>query len=357
MATMARTFASDALVQESGALDVEAMIADFLADPQRRSLELPHMTTGQRKHARKVVEAQADLRCESYGFGQDRRLHVFKQGSECGHDSNNQVAGSAAGAGARNENQNGTSSLTAAVSVKNTFIDDWLTPERTAQEAGTNILRSMPMQLSKGLLPVSPGHGSCTPVEKISGSSAWDQDCSPMCSTTASRIASSPSLVASFEDSPASSSREPMIEVRNTFIHFDSGSADERIVQSMPHSMFRQCLFEEQQAASGRASEEQPAAVALEPAACIAAALQCTTGPLLDEGGRQLNPGTEVMVQGLVKAPAFNGRCGLVQSWDEETARYSVLLSMPSAPSGYQQAKIKPENLLLTLPGGSSSGA
>lgn len=314
------------------------------------------MTTGQRKHARKVVEAHTELRCESYGFGQDRKLHVFKQDGVCRHGSSNQVVGGVTGAGARTEHQDDTSSPNAAVNAKNTFIDDWPNLDMNAQETDQNILGSMPKQLSKGLLPA---HGSCSVAEKISRSSAWDQDFSPMCSTTASRIASnSPSVVASVDDdSPESTSREPMIEVRNTFIHFDSGSADERIVRSMPRNMFRQCLFEEEHAASGRASEDQAAAVPSEPAASIAAALQCATGPLLDAGGRQLNPGTEVMVQGLVKAPAFNGRCGVVQSWDEEAARYSILLSMPSAPSGYQQAKVKAENLLLTMPSGNSNGA
>merc|ERR1719265_736721 len=136
-----------------------------------------------------------------------------------------------------------------------------------------------------------------------------------------------------------------MIEVRNTFIHIDGGSADERIVQSMPHSMFRQCLFEEQQAAAG-----------CEPVTSTPATLPRSTNGIVAAGRHLLAPGTEVMVQGLVKAPAFNGRCGVVQSWDQERERYNILLSMPSAESGYQQAKVKPENMLLTIPGGSFSG-
>jgi len=57
---------------------VASAIFEFLADPVRNSLELPHMTTGQRKSIKKLVEQQPELSCESYGFGAERQLYLFK---------------------------------------------------------------------------------------------------------------------------------------------------------------------------------------------------------------------------------------------------------------------------------------
>jgi len=57
---------------------VASAIFEFLADPVRDSLELPHMTTGQRKSIKKLVQQQPELSCESYGFGAERQLYLFK---------------------------------------------------------------------------------------------------------------------------------------------------------------------------------------------------------------------------------------------------------------------------------------
>lgn len=68
-------------------LDVEAVIANFVADMSRDVLELPRLTTGQRKQARRVAEQHFQLACESYGFGLDRRLHLVKRAAgekDCG---------------------------------------------------------------------------------------------------------------------------------------------------------------------------------------------------------------------------------------------------------------------------------
>merc|ERR1719263_1475512 len=54
--------------------------------------------------------------------------------------------------------------------------------------------------------------------------------------------------------------------------------------------------------------------------------------------------GTDVVIDGLIKAPAFNGSCGKVQSWDAESGRYNVLLAS-AAGEGQRWAKIKSENL------------
>lgn len=57
----------------------------------------------------------------------------------------------------------------------------------------------------------------------------------------------------------------------------------------------------------------------------------------------QIPLGTFVEIQGLVRAPAFNGRVGTVHSIDANTSRYDVLLT---SPSGEQQwTKVRYSNL------------
>merc|ERR1719373_328167 len=63
---------------EGDTIDVETLVDEFLADPERSFLELPRMTTGQRKQARRIAEQHPRLKCESFGFAADRRLHLFK---------------------------------------------------------------------------------------------------------------------------------------------------------------------------------------------------------------------------------------------------------------------------------------
>merc|ERR1712139_454653 len=60
-----------------------------------------------------------------------------------------------------------------------------------------------------------------------------------------------------------------------------------------------------------------------------------------------LSPGALVVVEGLVKVPAFNGRSAVIQGFDEETGRYNILIA---SSSGCQQAKVREENLRVILP-------
>merc|ERR1719359_347478 len=64
-------------------------------------------------------------------------------------------------------------------------------------------------------------------------------------------------------------------------------------------------------------------------------------------GKMPITSGDLVVVEGLMKCPAFNGLSAIVQAWDNEAGRYEVLLA---SPGGFQQAKIKEENLRLVLP-------
>lgn len=59
--------------------------------------------------------------------------------------------------------------------------------------------------------------------------------------------------------------------------------------------------------------------------------------------------GTEVVIHGLSRSPAFNGLKGVVHALDEQTGRYEILVMSPDG-FGHQWAKIKGENLQLFVP-------
>jgi hypothetical protein len=62
-----------------------------------------------------------------------------------------------------------------------------------------------------------------------------------------------------------------------------------------------------------------------------------------------LPQGTEVVLEGLLHQPAFNGLRGIVQSFDYQLDRYSVLLIL-NGVGGRQEAKIRAQNLRLLYP-------
>jgi hypothetical protein len=256
------------------AFDASAMIAEFSTDPSQTSLELPHMTTGQRKSTKELLEQYPELRCDSYGFGPERRLHLFKANH---------------------------SELT------ETIQSSW------ANETPTSIALS-------GEAPKRSGSGM------------------------------NPALVLPLT--------HENLQIRNTFIHISETLPDERVVQSMPHGMFKQCLRSEAaDACKGKCMQRQ--STALE--ACKGTFF-CDTPtsagdtPNLSESeldweragqSSKLGVGTLVQVDGLVKLPTYNGCSAVVQGWDDATGRYNILIA---SPSGLQQAKIKEENLSILSP-------
>lgn len=284
------------------------------------------MATGQRKHTKQIVEKYPELRCESYGFGAERQLHLFKaptgqawHASEPSQDVHLDAAGG-------------------AVNVKNTFIDDWVVIEGSGETAEPIIFRSMPPKLDWGTVQAYPVEGEGKPEFSPIGERTCQVDSrttSPGRSTIASGAESNSSL-----SSPESSDRElrslpEEVQVRNTFIHLKSSSmpVDDRAVQSMPHGMFRQCLREE--------SKNQWVA----PASPVVSAPP-TEGQSALAGAQVFFPGMLVVIEGLTKLPAFNGLIGVVQSLDGDSGRYELLL----ASREHQKAKVKGENLRLALP-------
>lgn len=336
--------------------DVDAAISKFLEDPSSSALELPHMTTGQRKLTKKIADRNPDLICESYGFGQDRKLHLFKKGCrvETGNVAN-------------------------AVKVKNTFIDDWCGSENGAK-SDSILFRSMPVALSEHALQEcgSPDVHlldlPCVTENSVKGEELWEAT-----SLDRSTAASSSNSVI---NSPTGSMKGLMIkkppglptptglEIRNTFIHFDCPPADERCVQSMPHGMFSQCLYAETLRA--KVAEQARCVPTVQPpcpapqhapvfpapqhapvlpppvTSVVSAPVTCPPPAVAPTDESLLETGTEVVTDGLLKCPAFNGLSGTVQSYNAETGRYDVLLT-PN-PGGHKWAKVKRDNLILAAP-------
>mmetsp|Transcript_19395 Transcript_19395/g.42362 ORF Transcript_19395/g.42362 Transcript_19395/m.42362 type:complete len:351 (+) Transcript_19395:82-1134(+) len=295
--------------------DVQGAIADLLADPDRASLQLPQLLTAeQRKHAKKVAGLYPEIRCESYGFGQDRQLHLFKRAA-------------AKDAPCRNPER--------AVRVKNTFIDDWVGSEGGQDPSEPVGFRSMPADLRRSLLSIAIEEGSEADNETFREASAsLASNATPMGESTQSLI------------SPASTSGSALqflseVQVRNTFIHMEEAPVSERAVQSMPDNMFRECLLAEVEAAMLQESRERSVSSSTPATGGITDAHAVLPASL---GEDTLVAGTQVVIEGLLKLVPFNGLEASVQRWDAESGRYELLLNSVG-PGGHQWVKVKRENL------------
>lgn len=291
------------------AINVSTMIAEFFADASQTSLEMPHMTTGQRKHAKKLLDEYSELRCESFGFGSERCLHVFK-------DSHSDVDA---------QTQSVSPLTISSFRVKNTFIDD-VAPS----EEEPIMFRSLQARPPKSGLDVAS-------IVKLCGQKTVDveTDSAPTAGGDTGGDTHPEMLLPLTHDN---------LQVRNTFIHMRDASADERAVQSMPHGMFKQRLLSE-------AAEVLQAIYFCDtPTSAGGDAPSFSESDVdVDHIGHSkiLNVGALVLVEGLVKVPAYNGRTAVVEAWDEETQRYSILIA---STSGCLQAKVKAENLRMIQP-------
>mmetsp|Transcript_11792 Transcript_11792/g.33593 ORF Transcript_11792/g.33593 Transcript_11792/m.33593 type:complete len:405 (-) Transcript_11792:221-1435(-) len=266
--------------------DLGAAIAAFLADATRESWELPPLGAERRREAKRLAEAHPELRCESFGFGAERRLHLFKRSE----------------------------------------LSD------TVEAAALVAAMPLPLRL---------------PCPELAG--GGDEHVGE-CNSNASTCASFRS------GSPEPGKYTPLPEgflVRNTFICSvgDEEAADTRAVRSMPAGMFGRCLLDEV-ARSARGASAVVAAASRETSPKPAEGDDVPQQPEADPQsafGRQPKfvPGSEVEIFNLTKCPEFNGVRGSVYQLDEATDRYDVLLSEP----GQQRwAKIRAENLRAAVP-------
>jgi len=294
--------------------DASTMIAKFSADESQTSLEMPHMTTGQRKHAKKLLEVYPEIRCESYGFGAERCLHLFKENH----------------ADAEAKAQSSASPLAISSSgMKNTFTEVIVSSEQESMI--TRSSQACSEEISPKVATVVELSSQTQNAEDSVGGST---SMSVHASSTSSDIR--PELILPLT--------QENLQVRNTFIHMCPVSADERAVQSMPHGMFKQCLLSEAaEAFEGTLFCNTPTSAGGDSPSF------CDSDVDADHCGQRLplDVGSLVLVQGLVKLPAYNGRSAVVEAWDEATERYCILIA---CPSGCLQAKVKEENLRMIMP-------
>eukprot|EP00928_Gymnodinium_smaydae_P023028 TRINITY_DN19162_c0_g2_i1.p1 TRINITY_DN19162_c0_g2~~TRINITY_DN19162_c0_g2_i1.p1 ORF type:complete len:444 (-),score=93.83 TRINITY_DN19162_c0_g2_i1:55-1281(-) len=350
---------------------MDVVLAQFLADPARMSLELPPgLSSEERRCLKRLAEQHSELKCESFGLGKERQLHIFKRA----------ISAQAPGLD--------------SVRVKNTFIDDWGPQEEDSPVPV--VFRSMPIRLPE-MKDVAPGPPALSPIAEgaLGGASpggpigAISPSAVAVGGATSVAVGSAPSMWASPDGSTSGGSGEAScsasshaseigpaspapgsarelpgalegLRVRNTFIHFPGGSPkNDRAVQSMPHGMFGRCVLEELGAAAHGSAEGEgeacmrAAAVAQHPAPVpeeVASLPYGPASPIAMNGVAAaaawatawLRPGLEVMTEGLVKLPAFNNLRGVVKGLDEASGRYEVLLE---AATGPRLAKVKAENL------------
>lgn len=320
----AATAASAAEDAATGAVDLEAMIEAFVADDSSESLELPRtLTAEQRKQAKKIADQNPKLKCESYGFGEERRLHLFKKEKD-------------------------------KVRVKNTFIDDWEAGDNADAHAMFKSMPDMPiallertMERARAMREGTDAAPIVTPQKAATSSSGQG---SPTNCVSPDR--SGPDRSPAGQSSAASSAPElpPMpggMQVRNTFIHIESVKDVDRIVKSMPHGMFRQCL-EAELSAQNPTSPTGSTADSVAPMLPVPVSAVTDSGLPVDE--TWMVPGTEVIIQGLIKLPDFNGLRGVVQSLDEASGRYDILLEDPAGQCGWRWVKVKSDNCRLSMP-------
>lgn len=285
------------MTSEVTSFDLEAAIRAFAQDSDASAtLELPAtLTTEQRKEAKTIVEQYPDLKCESYGWKQDRRLHVFKKSSE--------------------------------VKVKNTFIDGWADEAKSGEHP---VFRSVPSSMQQ-MLPRN--------LLERTLQRCLEHEPGPESSPSSSSAVELPPLPEGFQ-------------IRNTFIHIESVPTVERIIQSMPHGMFRQCLEEEltaqetQGETGSQTARSEPTATERTEGSPSSTAVVSA----YDDDHQALCPGTEVIIQNLTKLPEFNGLTGVVQSLDPESGRYDVLLDGPAGQCGWRWVKVKGENCRPCMP-------
>lgn len=307
---------------EETSFDVSAAVSAFINDPGLATLELPaSLTPDQRKQAKKLADQHPGLKCESFGFGAERQLHLFK--------TRTPATGSL------------TQEARTAVRVKNTFIDDFVAAE-TSKGAEPIHCRSLPNRLYDAqawegvdeegtpdqYMPIPGNQHSPLPNRSCASSSAVSE--SPEL----------PELPSSFK-----------YTVRDTFIHIEAEpiAEAERVTQSMPSGVYQKQVEAELEMRRAAAAGHTAVAKVTETERVLKD-MPREPAPAISE---VLAPGTEVTIEGLVKMPVFNGLTGTVDSLDPETGRYNVLLDTPAAatsPGGSRWAKVKGENLRPRMP-------
>lgn len=336
-------------VQES-TFDVAAAVAAFVNNDAVTSLELPRsLSKDQRKQAKTLADQHKGLKCESFGFGGDRQLHLFKQAGQLGTVAEDREPWS-------------------PVRVKNTFIDDFV--DKDAEGSAEHLhFRSLPNRFGSNRLWDEQIQEELQPAVKPPQQLPPPQQPPPPAAISEGSTGSAEARSESGSSSLRGAPELPELPegykftVRDTFIHIEAEREHlaERVTQSMPDGVFQRHLQAEM--LERAAQQQQPPAAPLSPPPTAPppatptspppSAAPPSPPPAAAPAGVPAGTfatGTEVTIEGLLKLPAFNGRAGTIDSFDAAQGRYNVLLDAPAAAGGSRWAKVKGENLRLRLP-------
>jgi len=320
--------------------DLEAAIANLLSDDGSRSLELPSNLTPEQRNQGKLIAGQfPELKCESYGFGADRRLHIFKKNA------------------------------TTCVRVRNTFVEGWAAFDDEENESNAIIFRSEPGNLWERAALYSARHHRGGKLELP-----------PLCKRPSRPVTPEmrPEPVQKIED-PDTEYYEIVLpggEKLGVDLDIDSlqvwniGVSGMIPTWNMEHPQTQveegDVIIEVNhiknniEAVVGEIRKSSEMKLSLQHHKFVKEVPALPLHPAVPPGRFDtFSIGAMVVIQGLVRAPAFNGRVGVVHSLDSETGRYDVLLACPSSAveSKPQWTKVKYENLRLAAPSQQTSSA
>lgn len=370
-----------------GELSLEAVIARFAADDSRVSHALPvSLSLDQRQLAKKLVALHTQLECESYGFGPERQLHLFKK---------------------RSRKSTGCSGVKGVrMRVKNTFIDAWLEGtdcKFVCSPMCSPIFRSLPSDLRTGVIvaskPMANQDGNvqdaalpCRPTKppdvlepQLSTGRSCEsvQDVGQVCDTPSpcsspkqADFPKAPILTVGMREGvqdvgqvhctslPCNSPQLADFQKPPMLTEFDCESVpDVAQVCDTPSPCntpnLSACLDSQMPTevcdiprTEFATSEERTLPTDHSPTlVCMSQTLAFMPPPVSPSNMVTLAEGTAVEIDGLVQRPDYNGKSGTVQSWDPVLRRYNVILDKTfSDDSGPRQVKTKRENLRLITP-------
>jgi len=336
--------------------DVEAAVVQFLADPALACLALPKMEADQQKRATMFVDSCPNITCECHGFGLERRLYLFKVADEANATQGDNVPqySSSAGKGKQDTDILDLSSLSAR---------SLSTSTASASTSGDASMRT-PSKVSCSSKSTDEAPSEHSDVVQVRGTYVHIDGVGLV---EQNFLLSTQRLL--------DNSQEQIIGMHMEGV----GRAMDRQIYSTPQPTVSQHLLEDApfarlcadtlSDASTRTvltGRDASARVALGPIAAAAAAAaqkqakHAAAGTAAEAHRRPVAtlattyaaspphcwaPGTEVVIEGLAKFPAFNGSRGVVHCLDSATGRYEIRLSLPVA--GHELAKVKGENIRL----------
>lgn len=339
----------DAGMRAENSFDVEAAITQFLADPALASLALPRMTTGQQKQVTMVVDLCPRVRCGTHGFGAEQRLCLSKVENNGDIYREDDAELSFKGMpqhcflGGKGKRDTGVPDLLSL------STSSFSTIASGASTSGVASMRGMSHGSSSSKSTDEEAMSEPPELIQVHGTYVHIDGVGPV----------EQHVLSSAKRSPDDQ------QLNNTFIHVeDVGPVDNRNIRSMP--LIPNCANTMGDASTRIPLAPVEAAAGVSVSTCIASApveanvsvvaaaadehRMPATPPImtpLASPPQCWAPGTEVVIEGLAKFPAFNGCRGVVRTLDLASGRYDIHLALPVA--GHQRAKVKAENIRMVV--------